>query len=482
MREELTLPQPPRRSGATTLLRSPGLRAVVGACCLLALGVGTASAGASPVRAGHRAAANTAPDRAALAPGLINHVLVIDLENEGYDTTFGAHSPATYLNTTLRSQGELVPHYYATGHFSLDNYIAQVSGQAPTMLTKADCGDFATRAFTYVDVLPGTDDPNPTTHPGQVDGNGCVYPAPNPATGSHGAPTIADQLDARFPPNPATHRAAWREYAEDMGNDPARDGGTPDPSGGTDCAHPAVGAPDTAEAATATDQYAMRHNPFMYFHSAIDNRAECDANVVPLGKLRADGTPDPSGHLAQDLADASRTPRFGFITPNLCDDGHDDTCAGVNSEGGHTGGLAAADLWLKHWMPLILGSPAYQHGDTLVVLTFDEADADPSTPGYAAACCFEQPGPNVVAPGDSTFKATVDNAPGGGQTGAVLFSKRFVRVGSVNTSGFYNHYSALRSYEDLLGLHDGGSDGHGHIGFAGAPGLEPFGPDVFNAP
>jgi hypothetical protein len=51
----------------------------------------------------------------------------------------------------------------------------------------------------------------------------------------------------------------------------------------------------------------------------------------------------------------------------------------------------------------------------------------------------------------------------------------------VNTTGFYNHYSALRSYEDLLGL-EGGDDGYGHLGFAAAPGLLPFGKDVFNAP
>jgi hypothetical protein len=37
----------------------------------------------------------------------------------------------------------------------------------------------------------------------------------------------------------------------------------------------------------------------------------------------------------------------------------------------------------------------------------------------------------------------------------------------------------LRSYEDLLGLTTGGTDGEGHLGFAAAKGLAPFGPDVF---
>jgi hypothetical protein len=44
----------------------------------------------------------------------------------------------------------------------------------------------------------------------------------------------------------------------------------------------------------------------------------------------------------------------------------------------------------------------------------------------------------------------------------------------------YNHYSALRSYEDILGITRGGDDGLGHLGFAARPGLEPFGKDVFN--
>jgi hypothetical protein len=38
----------------------------------------------------------------------------------------------------------------------------------------------------------------------------------------------------------------------------------------------------------------------------------------------------------------------------------------------------------------------------------------------------------------------------------------------------------MRSYEDLLGLMTGGTDGLGHLGFAAAPGLAPFGKDVFN--
>ena len=43
--------------------------------------------------------------RAAVPPGAIQHVMVIDLENEDFATTFGASSPAVFLNTTLLAQG-----------------------------------------------------------------------------------------------------------------------------------------------------------------------------------------------------------------------------------------------------------------------------------------------------------------------------------------------------------------------------------------
>ena len=403
------------------------------------------------------ATAQAAVVRAALAPGSINNILVIELENEDASSTFGAGSPATYLNDTLVPQGELLDNYYAIGHVSLDNYIAEVSGQAPTPQTAADCFG------SYTNVSPGTNDPNASTEPGQVDGTGCVYPTQ--------VQTIANQLDAVQPPNPTTNVASWREYAEDMGNVPSRDGGVTDQLGGTDCAHPAINGTDNTEIAQAGDQYTDRHNPFIYFHSIIDNTAECDANVVPLGTV-AVGTPSTvngvslpdtfTGHLANDLSSVSTTPKFGFITPNLCDDGHDATCAGTNIVGGKTGGLAGADLWLQHYMPLIMASPAYQSGQMLVVITSDEGALTDSSP-----CCGEQSGPN-----DSSIT-------GGGRVGALLLNNRYIAPGTVDTTGYYNHYSALRSYEDLLGLVSGGADGEGHLGFAAAAGLTPFGQDVF---
>jgi hypothetical protein len=59
---------------------------------------------------------------------------------------------------------------------------------------------------------------------------------------------------------------------------------------------------------------------------------------------------------------------------------------------------------------------------------------------------------------------------GGGRIGAVLLS-RYIKPGSVNATP-YNHYSLLRSTEDLFGLP--------HLAFAANAGLKPFDADVFN--
>jgi phosphatidylinositol-3-phosphatase len=364
--------------------------------------------------------------RAAVPNGAIEHILVIDLENESFSATFGPTSPARYLNSTLLKQGQLIPNYFGTSHVSLGNYVAQVSGQGTTPSINNDCLNLNSLTHPpvvggFTDVLPGTDAADQSLFPGQVVGDGCVFPPPTRM--SRGARTIGDQLDRLHPDDdrdsedgPWRGGLRWRMYAEDMGDDPVRDYGTPDALGGTRCAHPPIGGNDNSNSATATDQYATRHNPFVYFHSVIDDEVRCNDHVVPLGKVvaGAEGAPDAfRGHLYKDLRHIETTPQFMFVTPNLCNDGHDATCAGLNVEGTkdsagkNLGGLVAADLWLKHWMPMIFASPAYRSGKMLVVLTFDESgfiDAR-ACPEVNQPDCHSPTGPNVTNPGFSPVLA-----------------------------------------------------------------------------
>ncbi len=54
----------------------------------------------------------------------------------------------------------------------------------------------------------------------------------------------------------------------------------------------------------------------------------------------------------------------------------------------------------------------------------------------------------------------------------MLLISPFVLPGSVNESGYYNHYSMLRSIEELFGLPA--------IGYAAEPAILPFDEAVYN--
>ncbi|MFP5230363.1 MAG: alkaline phosphatase family protein [Acidobacteriota bacterium] len=409
--------------------KSPGSVSLsVGLCLLLMVALSIAPLAASANKAG----ASTLPP--------IRHVFVVALENKNFTDTFGPNSDAPYLAQTLRAKGALLTQYYGTGHNSLDNYVAMMSGQSTTPQTSSDCGVFAD--FQQSGMAAD----------GQVVGQGCVYPA--------SVKTLADQLMAAG--------LTWKGYMEDMGNDPARESST--------CGHPAVNARDLTEEAEAPsvsvpagDMYATRHDPFMYFHSIID-KPVCNANVVNLRQLKA------------DLRSVASTPNFSFITPNLCNDGHDSPCAN-----GAPGGLKSINTFLQNWIPIILDSPAYKK-DGLLVITFDEGGSgkiQQTSDGVVvtvdgASCCHQQQGPNldrhyptVVNSVHHGRHVTVRTLSFGGDRPGTLLLSRYIRPGTVSDVP-YNHYSLLKSLEQIFGIHE-------YLGYAGQEGLVPFGRDIFAA-
>ena len=380
----------------------------------------------------------------------IKHVFVITLENKNYDDTFGTSTQNPYMTGTLKPMGAHLTQYYGTGHVSLDNYIAMISGQPSSTDTSNDC-------MTYSEFVQ-----TGTTSDGLAIGNGCVYPA--------SVKTLPDQLKAKG--------YSWKGYMEDMGNDPAREAVT--------CGHPAIGAVDKTQspqapsaAVPAGDQYAARHNPFVYFHSIIDS-PDCGSNVVALNKLES------------DLASITTTANFTFITPNLCNDGHDGDGTGATGKGcvnGAPGGLASADQFLKTWVPKILASPAYKQ-DGLIIINFDESSyvmsqSSDTVSGMTTvnitfkgeACCGQQMGPNITRPTSSVipvsahlqYKLTYEGF-GGDRTGAILISP-FIKGGTVSNTP-YNHYSMLKSLEDIFQT-------GAYLGYANQPGLAAFGSDIF---
>jgi hypothetical protein len=364
------------------------VRVAAAAATLLAVAVTVVSSGR---------VASAAAGRPAYVPA-IKHVFVINIENKGYDETWGPTSAAPYLSQTLRDQGVLLNSYYGTAHNSQPNYVAEISGQGPNPQMQGDCQIYS--QFVGAGTAP----------PGQAVGNGCVFPA--------SVASLPTQLSAAG--------LSWKGYLEDMG---------------TPCRHPVLNTQDTTQTAKVGDQYAVRHNPFMYFAS-ITSSASCAQHVVDLS------------HLTTDLALAATTPRLSFITPNLCNDGHDAPCVD-----GRPGGLASVDAWLQVWVPKILNSPAYKT-DGMLVITADEADSPQSD---ASACCGEGPGPNSPLPGIVGL--------GGGRVGALVLS-HWTSGGTWSTTP-YNHYSLLASLEDVFGLP--------YLGYAQTSGLNRFGLDVYNS-
>jgi hypothetical protein len=126
--------------------------------------------------------------------------------------------------------------------------------------------------------------------------------------------------------------------------------------------------------------YAVRHNPFAFYGGA------CPKNVVPLTALDADLQ--------------GNTPRFVWITPDLCHDSHD--CS-----------VAEADVWLSRIVPKILASAAWRD-DGVLFLVWDEGD------------------PQLA-----------NDMP------LIVIAPKLVQRESAQR---YDHYSLLATIEDLLGV------------------------------
>jgi phosphatidylinositol-3-phosphatase len=339
----------------------------------------------------------------------LKHVFVIMLSDEPYASVFGPASTAPYLTRTLEKKGELLVRYDAVAHEELANEVALLSGQGPTAETAANCPNYTEIAPTGV----GADE--------QVLGGGCVYPA--------STQTLAGQLTAKH--------LTWHAYVQGTDEAATQQGA---------CAHPALGQPDpTAVQTASTGAYATFRNPFVYFDSVLDSPA-CASDDVGLSALKA------------SLASAESTPSFSYIVPDRCDDGNPTPCTP-----GAASGLAPADTFLKTVVPEILGSKAYRESG-LLVITVDEA---PSSGEFAdsSSCCGQPLFPN--APSTSP-----DGSPrGGGAVGALLLSP-YVKAGTTSQEPF-NHFSLLRTIEDLFGL--------GHLGYASLSAVKSFEPAMFTA-
>jgi hypothetical protein len=142
---------------------------------------------------------------------------------------------------------------------------------------------------------------------------------------------------------------------------------------------------------TSNGSYVVRHNVVTYYTSIA---ADCALYDIPAGTLAG-------GSLKDDLA-AGTLPSFSVIVPNSCNDSH--ACS-----------VQAGDDWLRAWLPLIFASPAYTAEPTAVFVVWDENDGSSG---------------NIVP---------------------FLLASPSVVPGTQSALPF-NHYSLLRTTEEMLGL------------------------------
>ncbi len=352
-------------------------------------------------------------------PPPIQHIFLIVLSDHGFEETYGASSTATYMAKTLPEKGELLSNYYAVTTGDLANEIALLSGQGPNPATAANCPEYKDFAVPTLNLTTG-----------QAEGEGCVYPAETE--------TLPSQLVAA--------KKSWKAYVEGIGNSQV---GEP-----TTCRHPGPGEVDPGQAPRAADPYETWRNPFVYFHAIVDS-PECAERDVGLEQLSI------------DLKKEALTPSFSYIVPSACHDGSEVAC-----EPGAPTGFAAAQPFLETTIAEIEASPAYKKSG-LIAITSAQARQDTPEPD-TSACCGTPEYPSLPPPeAPPPASGPVKESGGGGRVGMLLLSP-FVEPGSVNESGYYDHFSFLLSVGELLEVAP-------PPGYAAEPALTAFDSTVFNS-
>jgi hypothetical protein len=228
-------------------------------------------------------------------------------------------------------------------------------------------------------------------------------------------PTLLAQL--------AEAKLTWKAYVEDLGEEGCAD--------------------------------AARRSPAVYF-AAVAESPECGERNVALTQLDA------------DLEDPKRTPSLSYIVPSACHNGSETPCAPDQPAG-----LGGAQAFLEALLPKITASTAYKEEGGLIAITFAQAPQGGEEPD-ASSCCATPEYPNLPPPAAPVEAPSgpVKSSGGGGHVGLLLISP-FVEPGTVNETGYFNHYSLLLSIEQLLELEP--------IGYAANPALTGFESEVFNA-
>ncbi|MCI4351831.1 MAG: alkaline phosphatase family protein [Thermoplasmata archaeon] len=98
--------------------------------------------------------------------------------------------------------------------------------------------------------------------------------------------------------------------------------------------------------------YAVRHNPLVYYKDIVTNTSLCNSHVVSFTGWNA-------------AVSNNTVPNFAFVTPNVLNDGHNTN-------------VSYADHWLKGWLSPLLNDTFYQ--SSVFFILYDEGSG--SSSGY----------------------------------------------------------------------------------------------------
>ncbi|MFL5789870.1 MAG: alkaline phosphatase family protein [Actinomycetota bacterium] len=162
--------------------------------------------------------------------------------------------------------------------------------------------------------------------------------------------------------------------------------------------------------------YRVKHNPAAYYENIVGpdfsgttGDAFCARHDVSMGTT----APNDKSTFEADLA-SGNVPRFNYIVPNMCEDGHDNCQPKGNT-------IKQFDDFLAREVPNIMSSPAWDSSSVIFVVYDEGQDGGPGK-----AVKFDGGHTPFAVIGDGVHVAQYD--------------------------GFTNHYNLLRTIEDGFGL------------------------------
>ena len=253
-----------------------------------------------------------------------DYLVIIVLENRGINQTYGNHcaGDCSYI-THLANQYSLAEGYSSLTHNSLPNYLAILSGW--TQRLQGNLGDCSP--------LPSSTKYCPNVNP-QLTG----FPFTTP--------TIIDRLESTG--------KTWKAYLEDYPPICAY------PSSPTNCSpgNCYVGYGGTSNV------YDNEHDPFVYFADISADGGRC-SNIV---QANSGGNGFPDDNLLSDLSSTSKASNLMWLTPNLCDDGHN-ICPPNNNA------TTQQNNFLSQLVPEILTSNIFTTQKAALFITYDEGSS-----------------------------------------------------------------------------------------------------------